>query len=98
MITSLLIVIIGGKPVIHYLRTLKYGQAVRDDGPKLTFAKQGTPTMGGVLILVAIGIVTFGMGGFRQSLCLDFNGGHGHFGAVGWADDWLKIKHKTPKD
>ena len=38
-----------------------------------------------------------GMGGFRQSLCLDFNGGHGHFGAVGWADDWLKIKHKTPR-
>ena len=96
VITSLLIVIIGGKPVIHYLRTLKYGQAVRDDGPKTHLAKQGTPTMGGVLILVAIGIATLAWADLGNPYVWILMVVMVIFGAVGWADDWLKIKHKNP--
>ena len=59
--------------LIHYLRTLKYGQAVRDDGPKLTLPKQGKPTMGGVLILVAIG-ATLAWADLSNPCVLDFNG------------------------
>lgn len=97
VITSLLIVIIGGKPVIHYLRTLKYGQAVRDDGPKTHLAKQGTPTMGGVLILVAIGIATLAWADLGNPYVWILMVVMVIFGAVGWADDWLKIKHKNPQ-
>ncbi|MPY08697.1 phospho-N-acetylmuramoyl-pentapeptide-transferase [Moraxella catarrhalis] len=97
VITSLLIVVIGGKPVIHYLRTLKYGQAVRDDGPKTHLAKQGTPTMGGVLILVAIGIATLAWADLGNPYVWILMVVMVIFGAVGWADDWLKIKHKNPQ-
>lgn len=97
VITAFMIVLIGGKPVINYLRTLKYGQAVRDDGPKTHLAKQGTPTMGGVLILVAIGIATLAWADLSNPYVWILMVVMVIFGAVGWADDWLKIKHKNPQ-
>ncbi|MDO4440908.1 MAG: phospho-N-acetylmuramoyl-pentapeptide-transferase [Moraxella sp.] len=97
VITALLIVIGAGKPVISYLRTLKYGQAVRDDGPKTHLVKQGTPTMGGVLILVAIGIATLAWADLSNPYVWILMVVMIIFGAVGWADDWLKIKHKNPQ-
>ncbi len=97
VITALLIVIIGGKPVINYLRSLKYGQAVRDDGPKTHLVKQGTPTMGGVLILAAIGIATLAWADLSNPYVWILMVVMVIFGAVGWADDWLKIKHKNPQ-
>ncbi len=97
VITALVIVILGGKSVINYLRTLKYGQAVRDDGPKTHLAKQGTPTMGGVLILVAIGIATLAWADLSNPYVWILMVVMVIFGAVGWADDWLKIKHKNPQ-
>ncbi|MFL1732644.1 phospho-N-acetylmuramoyl-pentapeptide-transferase [Moraxella oculi] len=97
VITSLLIIIVAGKPVINYLRTLKYGQAVRDDGPKTHLIKQGTPTMGGVLILVAIGISTLAWADLSNPYVWILMVVMVIFGAVGWADDWLKIKHKNPQ-
>ncbi len=94
---SLLIVIMAGEPVIAYLRALKYGQAVRTDGPKTHLANQGIPTMGGILILAAIAIAIL--------LCANLANPYVWilllvmviFGAVGWRDDWLKVKHKNPK-
>lgn len=97
VITAFLIVLFGGKPVINYLRTLKYGQAVRDDGPKTHLAKQGTPTMGGVLILVAIGVATLLWADLSNPYVWILMVVMVIFGAVGWADDWLKIKHKNPQ-
>lgn len=97
VMTALAIVIAGGKPVINYLRTLKYGQAVRDDGPKTHLAKQGTPTMGGVLILVAIGLATLAWADLSNPYVWILMVVMVIFGAVGWADDWLKIKHKNPQ-
>ncbi|WP_434353090.1 phospho-N-acetylmuramoyl-pentapeptide-transferase [Psychrobacter sp. HD31] len=86
----------GGK-AIEYLRTLKYGQAVRDDGPQSHLAKQGTPTMGGVLILTAIGVASLLWGDLTNPYIWILMAVMVIFGAVGWADDWLKIKHKDPK-
>ncbi|AKG16467.1 phospho-N-acetylmuramoyl-pentapeptide-transferase [Moraxella bovoculi] len=97
VITALLIVIFAGKPVVKYLRTLKYGQAVRDDGPKTHLVKQGTPTMGGVLILVAIAISTLAWADLSNPYVWILMVVMVIFGAVGWADDWLKIKHKNPQ-
>lgn len=97
VITALLIVIFAGKPVINYLRTLKYGQAVRDDGPKTHLVKQGTPTMGGVLILFAIAISTLAWADLSNPYVWILMVVMVVFGAVGWVDDWLKIKHKNPQ-
>ncbi|UNU72672.1 phospho-N-acetylmuramoyl-pentapeptide-transferase [Moraxella nasovis] len=97
VLTSLVIVIGFGRPVITYLRELKYGQAVRNDGPKTHLAKQGTPTMGGVLILAAIGISTLLWTNLANPYVWIVMAVMAIFGAVGWADDWLKIKHKNPQ-
>ncbi len=96
VITALVTVILAGKPVIGYLRNLKYGQAVRDDGPKSHLIKQGTPTMGGVLILAAIGLATLLWADLTNPYVWILMVVMVLFGAVGWADDWLKIKYKNP--
>ena len=57
-LTAILIGLCAGPAVIRMLTRLKVGQAVRTDGPQTHLKKHGTPTMGGVLILIAIGIST----------------------------------------
>ena len=56
--TALVLSLVFGPPVIRWLAAKKIGQAVRTDGPQTHLVKSGTPTMGGVLILIAIGITT----------------------------------------
>ena len=56
--TALAIGLIAGPAVIRMLARLKVGQAVRQDGPQTHLIKNGTPTMGGVLVLIAIGVST----------------------------------------
>ncbi len=82
--------------VIRELKALKIGQAVRNNGPKTHLAKDGTPTMGGVLILVSIGISTllwmdlsnrFVWVVLFVTLC---------YGLVGWSDDYRKVVHHDP--
>ena len=53
-ITSLLITLILGSPMIRLLQKMQIGQVVRDDGPESHFSKRNTPTMGGVLILLSV--------------------------------------------
>nr|MBO6295154.1 hypothetical protein [Schwartzia sp. (in: firmicutes)] len=53
-IVSALVVLISGPFVIPELRKLKFGQSIREEGPKSHQAKSGTPTMGGLMILAAI--------------------------------------------
>jgi len=55
-LTALLFVLLMGKPFIRYIQRKQYGQAVRDDGPETHLKKQGTPTMGGVLILMGLSL------------------------------------------
>lgn len=97
VMTSMAIVLLCGRRVIDYLRSLKYGQAVRSDGPKTHLVKQGTPTMGGVLILAAIGISTLSWADLSNPYVWILMAVMVIFGAVGWADDWLKIKRKNPQ-
>lgn len=97
VITSLAFSIILGPRTIAYLRSVKYDQAVRDDGPKTHLAKTGTPTMGGVLILTSIGFSTLCWANLTNPYVWILMVVMVIFGAVGWADDWLKIKYKNPK-
>ncbi|MDQ7988780.1 MAG: phospho-N-acetylmuramoyl-pentapeptide-transferase [Candidatus Dactylopiibacterium sp.] len=96
-LTALVISFIFGPPLIRWLAARKIGQAVRDDGPKSHLTKAGTPTMGGALILIAIGVTTLLWGDLSNAylwIVLLVTLG---FGAVGWVDDWRKVVHRDPR-
>ncbi|MDR2625470.1 MAG: phospho-N-acetylmuramoyl-pentapeptide-transferase [Zoogloeaceae bacterium] len=86
-----------GPRVIRWLAAKKIGQAVRQCGPETHLAKSGTPTMGGVLILLAITLTTL--------LWCDLSNRYVWtvlvvtlgFGVIGWYDDWKKVVYRDPK-
>jgi phospho-N-acetylmuramoyl-pentapeptide-transferase len=95
--TALIISFIAGPRVIRWLAAKKIGQAVRQDGPQTHLIKSGTPTMGGALILIAIGITTLLWADLANRyvwVVLIVTLG---FGAIGWYDDWQKVVHRDPK-
>jgi phospho-N-acetylmuramoyl-pentapeptide-transferase len=58
-VTALLLALILGPPMIRFLKRRQVGQSIREEGPKSHFSKAGTPTMGGLLILLAVLVATF---------------------------------------
>jgi phospho-N-acetylmuramoyl-pentapeptide-transferase len=95
--TSLLIGLFAGPWVIRRLTALKIGQPIREYAMQTHLAKSGTPTMGGVLILLSIAISTvlwFDLSNRFVWIVLIVTLG---FGAIGWVDDWRKVVHKDPE-
>ncbi|MDR3300571.1 MAG: phospho-N-acetylmuramoyl-pentapeptide-transferase, partial [Candidatus Accumulibacter sp.] len=95
--TALIISFIAGPRVIRWLAAKKIGQAVRQCGPQTHLAKSGTPTMGGVLILISIGVSTLLWGDLDNHyvwVVLLVTLG---YGAIGWVDDWKKVVHRDPQ-
>jgi phospho-N-acetylmuramoyl-pentapeptide-transferase len=82
---------------IRRLQVFKFGQAVRDDGPQTHLKKQGTPTMGGTLILLSIFLSVVLWGNLSNSHVWMVLIVMGAYGAVGFYDDFKKIKFKDPK-
>ena len=98
VMTALVISFLIGPAVINWLRAQQRdGQPIRDDGPVTHLTKKGTPTMGGLLILIALSISTL--------LWADLENGYvwsvllvtGGFGLVGFADDYLKLSRRNSK-
>ena len=93
-ITALGISLVFGPRMIRLLREFQIGQYVREEGPRSHAAKRGTPTMGGVLILLSVAISTL--------LWSDLSVGYVWiavvttllYGAIGFADDYLKVKRR----
>ena len=80
---------------INILHRMKFGQEVRDDGPQAHLKKQGTPTMGGILFLIAISLAVLPFLGEVSGLLPAYLLGLG-FGVVGFVDDYLKVvKHQS---
>ncbi len=94
--TALLISFAAGPGVIRWLAAKKIGQAVRTDGPQTHLVKSGTPTMGGVLILIAIGITTLLWGDLTNKYVWTVLVVTLGFGIVGWYDDWKKVVYRDP--
>ena len=95
--TALLIGLAAGPWVIRKLTALKIGQPVRGYGMDTHLVKSGTPTMGGVLILLSIAVSTllwFDLSNRFVWIVLAVTLG---FGAIGWADDWRKVVKKDPE-
>jgi phospho-N-acetylmuramoyl-pentapeptide-transferase len=82
--------------VIRWLAAKKIGQAVRSDGPQTHLVKSGTPTMGGVLILIAIGITTLLWGDLTNKYVWTVLVVTLGFGIIGWYDDWKKVVYRDP--
>ena len=96
-LTAFAIGFAAGRAMIRYLKAMKVGQAVRTNGPKSHLVKDGTPTMGGALILLAIGLSTL--------LWMDLTNRFVWvvlfvtlgFGWIGWVDDYRKVVRHDPK-
>ena len=95
--TALVIGLVAGPKVIRTLSALKIGQPIRGYAMESHLSKSGTPTMGGVLILLAITISTvlwFDLSNRFVWIVLVVTLG---FGAIGWVDDWRKVVNKDPE-
>jgi len=96
-LTALAFGLVLGPWVIRRLAALKIGQTVRDDGPQTHLVKKGTPTMGGALILLVLGISTLLWADLDNRfiwivLLVTFG-----FGWIGWIDDYRKVVHRDPQ-
>ncbi len=96
-VTALLIGLVAGPAVIRRLAALKIGQPIREYAMQSHLVKSGTPTMGGVLILIGIAVSTLLWADLSNRfvwivMIVTFG-----FGAIGWADDWRKVVRKDPE-
>ena len=95
--TALVIGLVAGPRVIRHLQALKIGQPVRSYAMQTHLAKSGTPTMGGVLILIAISVATLLWADLSNRFVWIVLLVTLSLGAVGWFDDWKKVVHKDPE-
>ena len=97
IVTALLVCLICGGPLIAWLRRFQGGgQPIRDDGPRTHIvAKAGTPTMGGIMILLALAVASLLWSDLGNAyvwivLCVILG-----FGALGFVDDYLKVSRRS---
>lgn len=96
-LTALIVGLFFGPMMIRWLSRMQIGQMVRDDGPKSHLSKKGTPTMGGVLILLAIFISCLLWGDLKQSSLWTVLMVTLGFGMIGWVDDYRKVVQKNSR-
>ena len=91
------VAMIAGQILIPVLRRLKAGQSIREDGPTWHMSKQGTPTMGGLMFILAIAVAIVAAGAEQIRMG---NWNHVHvflfalvFGVIGFIDDFQKLRH-----
>lgn len=89
-IVALVVSIFSGPIILPLLRRLKVGQSIREEGPKSHLSKAGTPTMGGVIILIGllVGVISYFRLDTRMNLMIFSTLG---FGLIGFLDDYIKV-------
>lgn len=97
LVVSFVLTVLLGRVVIPWLHALKAGQTIKEIGPKWHMAKQGTPTMGGIMFILAI-LVTLLAVGWSDLATGDFGGlivyGFAFvFGIIGFIDDFMKVRY-----
>ncbi|MDD2325061.1 MAG: phospho-N-acetylmuramoyl-pentapeptide-transferase [Alphaproteobacteria bacterium] len=94
--TSLLICFVFGPRLIRWLKAKQgEGQPIREDGPETHFKKKGTPTMGGLMILVSVIVSTLLWGDLSNAYVWIVMGVTACFGLVGFADDYQKLTQRN---
>lgn len=98
LVIGFIVASVTGVFLVPYLRRIKAGQSIKTDGPTWHMSKNGTPTMGGLMFILAVTVVCLTVG-FRYMM----DGEYGHifcllfalvFGAIGFLDDYEKLKKK----
>lgn len=97
VLTALFIALLVGPSMIRRLSKLQIGQTVREDGPETHLSKAGTPTMGGLLIIVSICTSTLLWSDLTNRFVLVALLTTVFFGAIGWVDDYRKIAKANSK-
>jgi phospho-N-acetylmuramoyl-pentapeptide-transferase len=98
IMTALVISFVLGPAVINWLRAQqREGQPIRDDGPVTHLTKKGTPTMGGLLILIALSVSTLLWADLRNGYVWSVLLVTAGFGLIGFADDYLKLSKRNSK-
>jgi len=97
VLTALIISFVVGPPMIRRFTRYKIGQTVRDDGPQSHLSKAGTPTMGGALMLVAVGVSTLLWSDLANRYVWLVLLVTMAFGAIGLVDDYKKLVLKDPR-
>jgi phospho-N-acetylmuramoyl-pentapeptide-transferase len=96
VVTALLLSLFLGPALIKFLKKLKIGQTIRADGPATHLSKSGTPTMGGLLILLSLVISTLLWARLDNRFILLIIPATLWLGLVGFYDDYLKLVKKDP--
>ncbi len=97
VLTALILSFIIGPVVIKWLIRLKIGQSVRLDGPETHLVKTGTPTMGGVMILLSVSLSVLLWGDLTNHYLLIATLTMLSFGIIGFIDDYTKVVKKDPE-
>ena len=97
-IVSFLVTAVAGRFLIPILRRMKAGQSIREDGPTWHMGKTGTPTMGGLMFIFGI-FIAITAAGWNKMMAGDLKHFYVYglaliFGAIGYADDYVKVKKK----
>ena len=93
IVLAAVLVLLAGPRMIPELHQLKFGQSIREEGPKSHQAKSGTPTMGGIMIILSIAITSMVLGKLSLELVLALIIMLGHF-VLGFVDDYIKVVKK----
>ncbi len=96
-LTALAVSLLAGPALIRRLASLKAGQVVRDDGPQTHLSKAGTPTMGGMLILLAVLLATLLWADLHNRYVWIVLGVTASFGAIGFWDDYRKLVYQDSR-
>ncbi len=96
-LTSLFIALLVGPALIRSLNKYQIGQTVRDDGPESHLSKAGTPTMGGLLILISVIVSTLCWADLSNRFIWVAMLVTLAFGGIGWMDDYRKVVRRDPK-
>jgi phospho-N-acetylmuramoyl-pentapeptide-transferase len=96
-VTALLICFLLGPWLIRKLQAMKIGQSIRDDGPDTHFSKQGTPTMGGLLIIFAVAISTLLWANLTNAYIWLVLLVTVSFGLIGFMDDYRKLTSQSSR-
>src|ERR1700722_7819770 len=92
-LVALIISLLAGPVFIDFLRRNSLGQTIREEGPEHHAVKQGTPTMGGVLIVLSAAIAYLKTGA-RTLPALTVLGATIACGGIGFVDDLIKLRHR----
>ncbi|MBL7006914.1 MAG: phospho-N-acetylmuramoyl-pentapeptide-transferase [Spirochaetia bacterium] len=94
VVAALLFALLFGSPFIRYFQKKEFGQEIRPEGPSKHLTKQGTPTMGGLFLYLALCCTTFLLVDFLQPQIIAVSLSLFLLGGVGFLDDFLKLRKK----